>query len=242
MTTSPATAFLAAFNAIESHLRNALNARNSDSFSWMVRQAAQRRIMTERQSRTLLDYAELRNAIVHGEFDDGQPIADPREQTITTIEAIRDSLLHPPSALTVLGPLPVRTVGPEDTIADVLELVRTTQFTQFSVYQGRRFHGLLSARTLTRWVANDYTDNGTLDAMTVTDVLRYASNSEAVEFLPRNVSATTALLTLLSPGSIQFALITENGHQHETPLRVIGRSDLPTLHAATEPVRAVRKR
>ena len=63
-----AVPFLAAFNAIEGFLRDALGAKKSDSFAWMARLAAKRGVLTHDQAETLQEYAELRNAISHGEY------------------------------------------------------------------------------------------------------------------------------------------------------------------------------
>lgn len=230
--TSPATNFLSAFNAIEGHLRDILKARNSDGFTWMVRLAAKKNMITEDQSRTLQEYAELRNAIVHGEFHNGQVIADPRPETVATIEALRDAIVAPPTAMDVLGPLPVKTLSPDDSITSALKMIAKSTISQFPVYRGGRFEGLLTTNTIARWVANDLDDNGHLDAVTVADAMKFAEHAERVEFLPRDITAARAVSTLMQPGSAQFALITASGRPHEKPLRAIGRSDLALLHQA----------
>lgn len=104
MTESPdlAVSFLAAFNDIEAHLRTQLRAKRSDSFRWMVRIAEKQHLISKEQAETLDAFAELRNAISHGQYNDLRPIADPRPDTVDTIEKIRSLLLNPPIALNVL--------------------------------------------------------------------------------------------------------------------------------------------
>lgn len=230
--TSPATSFLSAFNSIEAHLRDVLHAKNSDGFTWMVRIAAKKRLITEQQSRTLQEFAELRNAIVHGEFRDGRAIADPRPDTIAEIERIRDAIIAPVSVLQVLGAKNVEYLSPETSIMQALKVIRDTTISQFPLYHDGRFIGLLTTNTIARWVANDLDDNNHLDAVTVADAFKYAEHEERVEFFPRTVTAAQAVATLMQPGSAQFAIITENGRPHESPLRAIGRSDLALLHQA----------
>ncbi|MEJ5927159.1 CBS domain-containing protein [Corynebacterium sp. H128] len=230
--TSRATTFLAFFNDIEAHLRTTLKAKNSDGFAWMVRLAARKQLVTEQQSNILQECAELRNAIVHGSFVDGEPIADPREDAISTLSAIRDALVAPVTALQILGPKPVQHLSPTDSILEALRLIQQSNISQFPLYHDGKFAGLLTTNTIARWVANDLDDDNRLDAKTVADALKYAEHSEHVEFFSRDTSATSAVAKLMHPDSAQFGLITETGRPHETPLRAIGRSDLSLLHAA----------
>ena len=51
--TNRAVPFLAAFNAIERFLRDALGAKKSDSFSWLARLAARQGVLTLQQSEAL---------------------------------------------------------------------------------------------------------------------------------------------------------------------------------------------
>ncbi|QGU02128.1 CBS domain protein [Corynebacterium kalinowskii] len=229
---SPATQFLSAFNSIESHLRDALKAKNSDGFTWMVRLAAKKKIITEAQSRSLQEFAELRNAIVHGDFSDGHAIADPRPDTITHIESIRDAIVAPVTVLDVVGAKDVQHLTPQSSILKALTLIRDSTISQFPLYEGGKFVGLLTTNTIARWVANDLDDNNHLDAVTIADALKYAEHAEHVEFFPRDVTAAHAVATFMQPGSAQFAIITENGRPHEKPLRAVGRSDLALLHQA----------
>ena len=79
MTAHRATAFLAAFNDIEQHLRSALNAENSDSFWWIVDKARDKHVLSSKQAEALKDFSNLRNAIAHGRYYKSEPIAEPNE-------------------------------------------------------------------------------------------------------------------------------------------------------------------
>lgn len=201
---SPARSFLAAFNSIEQHLRSTLKARNSDGFSWMVRLANQKRLLTDAHCRDLLQFAELRNAIVHGELFDGQPIAEPHPQIIQRIEAIRDALVSPALAIEILGPKPVEILRPDSSITRALSLIRDTTISQFPVYRGERFVGLLTTNTVARWVANNLDDNGHLDAATVADVITYAEHTESVEFSRGTYQPRMLLLLFFSRGLVNL--------------------------------------
>ena len=119
-----AVPFLAAFNDIEAFLRNALDAKKTDSFNWMVSKAERNHVLTPAQANDLKEFAGLRNAISHGEYQNYRPIAEPLPETVEEIEHIRDQLLHPPVAMDVIGHQKVITFGPDDDVNMDLTPVR----------------------------------------------------------------------------------------------------------------------
>lgn len=229
-----ATKFLAAFNAIEQHLRSEMNAKDSDGMSWLARKAGERRLLTPRDANDLQEFSQLRNAISHGEYTpDLRPIADPLPETLEEIEGIRDRLLDPPTALGVLGNQQVRTVSPGDQIHEVLHIIAATNISQLPVYEGRRYVGLLTTNAIARWVAADLRTDDTLDARTVQEVLAYAESSDFAVFLPRDASARAAIDALTVPDASKrlpvVVILTEHGSASQAPLRVVGNSDLMEL-------------
>ncbi|MHA2789087.1 CBS domain-containing protein [Corynebacterium sp. S7] len=233
-----ATAFLAAFNDIEDHLRAALGAKKSDSFRWMVDQAKRRHLLSESHAEDLKEFAELRNAISHGRYTkDLRPIAEPLPETVAEIERIRDLLEHPPLALEVLGAhQKIYTFSPDDDIRDVLRIIKDTEISQFPVYKQGRAVDLLTTNTIARWVAADLDDNDHLDARSVAEVLDYAERNDRAVFLPKDVTAQEALDAMLTPngnlGLPHAGLITEHGLDTQMPIRVVGGSDVVALRNA----------
>lgn len=233
---APAVEFMTAFNQIEQFLRHELNARNSDSFKAMVGWAERDHLINSSQHAALDAFSDLRNAISHGNYRDGQAIADPRPDVIEEINHLRDLLLNPPTALEVLGEHQVRTVTPDDDIRDVLKIIREMAISQLPIYRKRRCIGMLTTKTIARWVAADLGENDQLDARTVEDVLKWAEDEDRALFLPRDVSAQEAIDALTTPTSKgrmpQAGIITEHGLKDELPIRVIGGKDIAVLMEA----------
>lgn len=241
-----AAAFLAAFNDIEDHLRETLNAKRSDSFKWMVGLAEKKHLISAPHAEQLRDYAELRNAISHGTYEGLTPIADPLASTVESIRAIRDLILDPPLALSVLGTHQVQKLAGDDALSDVLEFIDTTGISQFPVYDQGKFQGLLTTDQIARWFA---THHGVLDgsgssggdgtpdfaSATVADVMAgpRASGERRAIFLPRDVGAQETVDRLVEvdgEGHVpRAAVITEHGRPHQTPLRIVTASDLAEL-------------
>ncbi len=225
----PAVAFLAAFNDIEAHLRSELNAKRSDSFRWMVRLAEKKHLISSTQAESLDAFAELRNAISHGQYNNFKPIADPRPDTIDSIEQIRDLLINPPVALQVLSRQKVQLLKLDDPISDALDIVRSTEISQFPVYDGKKYVSLLTTNTIARWVAADLQDNHKLDARTVREVLDYAETSDSATFMPRTATAQEVIDVMTGSELPWSVIITEHGEEHQTPLRIISGRDMRAL-------------
>ncbi len=225
--------FLAAFNDIENHLRGVLSAKKSDGFGWMVRLAEKKHLISDTHSEALQAFADLRNAISHGTYNNYRPIAEPLPETVEQISRIRDLILDPPTAMGVLGGQQVRLVAPGDPIRHALGVIRSTEISQFPVYDGEGYVALLTTNTIARWVAADLDDNDHLDARTVAEVLDYAEHSDRAGFLPRGATAQEVVDAMTQPGRDgnlpRAILLTEHGKPHQKPLRVVGGGDLGVL-------------
>lgn len=230
---SPATEFLAAFNQIEAFLRDALDARKSDSFTWMVSQLVKRNRLTRSQSDALHAFADLRNAISHGEFRDGRPIADPRPDTVAEIRRLRDVLLAAPTVTGVVKQDHIIRFSPESRVTEVLSAIREHGYAQFPIYDGGGYHRLLTARSVARWVAHDLADNGRLDAVTVGEVLRFAEPRDRAVLVPRTTTVPEMLEILGTRDSggrlPDAAIVTEHGNRDQLPILIVVAADIPTL-------------
>ncbi|QQB45649.1 CBS domain-containing protein [Corynebacterium glucuronolyticum] len=229
----PALVFLTVFNNIEATIRRLLDAKPSDSLTWMVRLCEKKRIITPAQSDTLQAAANLRNSITHGSYLHGEPVADPREDIINDISAIYAFLTDPPLALSVLPQKDVVTFAPDTSVRNVLAKLRSTRFSQFPIYEGRTFIGVLTANSIAKWLAEDILDDGELSAISVQDVLDRARDSQRVAFLPRTATSYNVAETLMRAGKKQrpprIILITEHGKKDERPLRVVSEADVALL-------------
>lgn len=230
-TANRATAFLAAFNDIESHLRDLVGARNSDSFRHVIRWARKNGHLRDDQADDLSDYTDLRNAISHGEYRDFRPIAEPLPETVEAITFLRDVLLDPPLAMEVLGHQEVVTFGPDDHIADTFEVLRTTTISQFPVYDEERYRGLVNTDMIARWLA---AHDGQVDPATrIGYVMEHSGTPNRAVFLSRDATAQQAVEKLSTPDDNgllpQLGIVTEVGRPDHRPFRVIAGHDVALL-------------
>ena len=233
MTAHRATAFLAAFNDIEQHLRSTLKAENSDSFWWIVDKARDKHILSTKQAEALKDFSNLRNAISHGRYYKSEPIAEPHEAVVQQISALRDVVVSPPDTLHVLHPRKVFTLTSSTSIIEAFGVIKDKDFSQIPIYDEGTFTALLTTNTIARWVAADLSDNHVLDAADIADIVKYKEPSDRAIFLARTASVQETMDCLSETDSQGHrpcaAVITEHGKVNETPLRLVTPADLPAL-------------
>lgn len=240
---SRAVEFLAAFNDIEAFLRSELEAKKSDSFKWMATQAAKRGVISRDQADDLKEFAELRNAISHGEYRDFRPIAEPLQETVDEIKHIRNALLEPTLAVDVVGyDQSIVTLSPDDAVGDALRAIRESGHTQFPIYHDGTCVGLLTTNAIARWVAEeletaDSIDAATIENTTVADALELSGQHDTAVFLPRTATAAAAvdaLTTPLASGALpRLGIVTEHGNADQRPIAVVNSTDIPHLTEAS---------
>ena len=128
------------------------------------------------------------------------------------------------------------TFAPDDDIHSPLTTLRESKISQFPIYDGTKYVGLLTTNAIARWVAADVGADDRLDAKTVAEALHYSESQDQAVFLPRTATAVAvlnALTTPLADGTLpRAAIITEAGRDTQRPLAVATASDIPNLMEA----------
>jgi predicted transcriptional regulator len=206
-------------------------------FLEMARKYADQQHLPSAQRDELETFAHLRNTISHGRWNDGQPIADPNEATVTEIERLRDQIISPPKAVTFLPKGQVCTASPDDPVSATLKHVMDFDYSQIPVYNDAHYEGILTTNTVARWAAywlgRGYKLSGT---ESVSRVLAFTEPCERVLFASPAITAAEAVDKLTHGGvgrtPVTALLITEDGLESGTPTGIITSSDLPELSTA----------
>lgn len=239
--------FLAAFNEIEAHFRDRLGREDHLAFTKMVSHFEQTKSLLPAHGRALRVMASLRNAIVHGQFHEGRPIADPVQPVVDEIVRLRDLILRPPLATDCLPARQICALTTRTTVEEVLDLVRRHDYSQFPVYDGRRFAGLLTTNCVARWMAHSLNASGLSTTVsgheTVGVVLAFAEPHDRAAHVASDATAAEVVDTLstASPDGYRPAalIVTKHGGADESPVAVIVDFDLPQLNSALRlPLRA----
>ena len=238
MSENPVARFFAALNDIEQFLRQAIGAKNSDSFWWIVDRAHDKHLLSKRQAEQLKDVSNLRNAIAHGRYYDNQPIATPHPQVVDQLEDLQRLLTDPPTALSLLSQGEVTTLSPDADILEALALINETGYSQIPVYDSGTFTALLTTNAIARWVAADLSDDGVIGAASVSAALDMAERKDRAEFLPCTATAQEVIDVLTEPAADgthpSAVLLTEHGKPTQRPVGIATPADLAVLVDAVE--------
>ncbi len=224
--------FLAAFNAIENHFKFRLS-DDVSKFTPLAEKYADKFGMRPHDLRTLRVYAQLRNFLAHNDYYDGKPIAQPVAGIVQEIEALRDKVLRPPTVLSVLPHRSLVRFSPDDPVSSVLDEVRKNDYSQFPIYDGHAYRGLLTTNCIGRWLASRLASVGLVETEPVSAVMKFAEPQDNAAPLPRTATVQRAINKLSPPadGHLPPAalIIKDSGKLDERPLAIVVAEDLAVL-------------
>lgn len=215
--------FLAAFSKIEAHLRREVKADKHISFGDLAARYDPGRRWRDRNDMML--FADVRNLLAHRLH--GFP-AIPTASTVNAIEEVWRRLSAPELVIPRFQ-RDVTRVSPSDTLMHVLDLVRKNDFSQFPVYRGDRFVGLVTENGITRWMAHHvHTVDSLVDLrdVAVSAIVKEEETSKNVAFVARATPVDVVLQLFSDSPLLEATLITNIGQKTEKPLGIITRWDV----------------
>ena len=202
------------------------------SFTSLVRHVTNRRPGLRPMEEFLFEVGRLRNAIVHGRYDGQGSLAIPTEGTVRKLEQV-DSLLAAPNRLLPRFARSVTRLAAHRSLAETLELVRSTGYARFPVYEGEEFLGLLTANGIARFIAGLELHEGCtgdLREVTVGEVLERDHRRDLVRFLSEFATLDEAILAFSADHRLDCVIVTKDGTAHRPPLALITSRDLFNGH------------
>lgn len=234
--------FLAAYHLIEQSLRKMSGDGVRESFRHLLDDVAKESAVVRRYKDDLGEFGELRNAIVHERVSPDYLIAVPLAETVEKIEEIARLLSNPPLVYPEFR-REVVVFSPSDSLGQVLEVMHRKGFTQFPVYEGGVYRGLLTDGGIARWVAARVARGaGTapvgeaLSGVTVGEVLSSEKNPGRARFVSKRATVYEVEEIFRENSKrerwrVAAVLITENGKADEELLGIITPSDLLSFPA-----------
>lgn len=229
--------FLAAYNLIERAMqRRAGDPGSKEGFRRLVDHLSGSDWTVKRWRDDLIEFAELRNAIVHERVSPGYLIAVPLEDTVERIERIASLMDRPPLVYPRFR-REVVALRADDPARKVLNALHETGYSQYPVYQQDQYVGLITDGGIARWLAAWLNGRGReagadpLD-LTVGEVLKSEKNPDRARFISRQ--ATIYQAESLFAGAtgdkwrLAALLITETGNPKEKLLGIITPFDILT--------------
>mgnify|MGYP001213366208 CR=1 FL=1 len=224
--------FISAFNKIEKYLDDVIKAGDRfTSFSSSVKRAAEKNIIVRRYKDDLLEISELRNAIVHERTDPEYLIAEPHDSVVELLEKIYEELTEPKKVYPLYA-RDVTTFKLNDTLKDLLSVVKEASYSYFPIYNHTEFQGLVTENGITHWLASK-DKNILLNEVFIKEILPFEEGKDNYAFLSSEASiyeAEEIFRNHINQNTrFDVILITENGKPTEQLLGMITAWDIIEL-------------
>lgn len=222
--------FIVAFNKIEKYFTQQLDDTSYVPFFRAVLRLRKKNAIVNRYHNDLLEYSELRNAIVHNRTEVNYTIADPHIEIVEAIEKIADEMTAPKLVIPTFAKT-LKVLQADLTVKEILNVIRETKFTQFPIYRSKQFVGLLTDKKVLHWIAHHM--NGDFTELLQTPLIQLIDDNGIDQnylFIPRTMDIYQAEELLLDMfkkhEEIAALLITEDGKSNQKLLGMVTPKDL----------------
>jgi CBS domain-containing protein len=230
---SNAETFLVLFNKIEQFLDQLNQSTEHYGFRRLVDNLSKRNDLVASFKLELVDYLELRNAIVHKST--GEPIAEPHPDVIKKMQQIYDALSNPPRAIKIAAK-PVYSCTTKTPILEIIKEMNRNFYTSIPVYHQDQFVGVFSDNSLTRWLAHinkplDLKDILVSQAQEYFDKTDNKFNSYRFMDIETDVFTVKQAFTSFTKEKMRLGAIflTQTGQKNEKIQGIITAWDLPKI-------------
>jgi predicted transcriptional regulator len=236
MTDQSIEEFLTAFNRVHKAICRELDIEDTTEFAKAVRAFGEKRTSWP-HTNNLLTIARLRNVLVHEQQWSKQYLAIP---SLTTMQMLNRALdaLERPEVLVPRFQRPVQVLSPNDPLSDVLARIHKADYSQFPVYDGDTFKGLLTENGIVAFLAEHRVSQMTLidfAEVQVRQLLKHDENRRNFEFVARNEHLDIMLQRFANQPTLEAVLITANGKRAEKLIGIATQWDameaIKSLHA-----------
>lgn len=198
-------------------------------FSRCVKILSKSNAVLKRYRDDLLEFAELRNAIVHNRIDTDYAIAEPHLSVVESIEAIEQEITEPKKVYPLFS-RKVIIFQESDSLRELLTVIRDKEMSRFPIYKEGKFQGLISDRGITQWLAKNMNRDFSSGVKTsLQEILAYQKNN-TYRFISKNTTlyqAQEIFKDEIGKGNrIDVLLITENGKRWEELLGIMTPRDV----------------
>jgi predicted transcriptional regulator len=215
-----------AFNKLDHHLRATIGHRRRVPFASLIEQA----VALDREDRELLVLtSRVRNLLVHDRTQPDEYAVTPSVSLVAQLELLERRLASPKRAIPTFGKA-VEQLVVSDSLAMVLKRIRDRDYSQFPVYEGPAFRGLLTENGITRWLARHVTREMSLvelEDAAVKDVLKQEEDPKTNwAFVPGRETVDRVRQLFADSEMLEAVLITERGRQNEELIGIATRWDM----------------
>lgn len=221
--------FETAFNRIHKALMKTVKHAKTDKFTDLVYKGKNHAFIRYYE-KDLIQFAKLRNALVHEKIEEGYYIAEPHLDIIEKIEKMAEEFEKPESALSVASKA-VDYFHEEDKLADVLAVIKKHSHSRFPVYdKDGEYIWLLTSAEIVKYLAENFDD----EKMNLNQVKVSELYNEQIKHNIVFVSQNCGIFEVedifeeyqSKNEKLEAVIITKTGSPQETPNGIITSWDL----------------
>ena len=219
-----ANKFIDAFVRIEKRLKEIASINRYLKFHQLVDVCSKKNIVVKNNFTKLLDYADLRNVLIHQRDDNNEILAQPTDNTVKNIENIKFRIKIKRHRI---RSKPVKIVGPSDSVYKAFDIMEELDSTKIPVYSNKKFANLLTMDMVARWAISGC-DNDKIEYL-----IDCKDCTHRVIFFDEDRSLLDVIRVfedyLVKGVTLSAILITKNGKDNELPKGIITVYDLPKI-------------
>lgn len=235
-----AAVFINSYNKIDAQLRQLYNFKAAQSFSDMVRRSADMNAVVRKYESDLIDFARLRNAIVH-QSTDGKIIAVPCDEVVEEMQLIERLLCTPPRIGESIRPKKIVSVDDAISVKQAIMLIARTNFSNLPVYRGKRMVGMINNRRIIKALGSVLERGGDLDEFAaktpVGEIVRESDLFAYYKYLGKQDTLQDVLAAFEENKKLLAVLVSEHGAAGERIENIITPVDLVEVNKILEDYR-----
>ena len=222
--------FIDTFVHIEMFLKKQLN-KQSDGFTHMIHQSAKTNSTIKHYLLDLIEYAQLRNAIIHNRSENNELIAEPHIDVVEKIEKIYQELINPKTIMD-LNLKAAFTSHPDESATKLAKIQEKNNYSIVPIYEDDKYIGIVHSKLYQSAYAQEAVN------LTVRELLAFHKDRNRVIFMSKKSELREIVkvyFDLYEKGKgIIGVIISENGFMNEPALAMITPADLANIFELLE--------
>ena len=233
MKESGALRFINAYNIIDQSLRSVYNYKRNLSFADVVRRTVPLNGVVRRYEDKLIDYARLRNSIVHNSTET-RVIAEPHPEVVAEMEHIAGLLSSPPRVVDCINKKDVKTLPADTSVADAIEQLAVTGFKCIPIYDNNALVGIIDSSQVVNVLGDVIKNLINIEKFCkqtpVIEVLDLSSKDKTYIITSEALTVQEALDMFYRNRKLLAIIITKRGTFAERPINILTNADLLDLN------------
>ncbi len=219
--------FIEAYNRLDQGARDIYNIKRSMSFSDMIRQTAGVSPVIRKYKEDLIDYARLRNAIVHNNVNE-DIIAEPNEEIVEKLESIARLVTTPPRVVDSIAARSVFCVTVDTKLSFVMAELYKSGYSVVPVYDHKTLVGVINRKMIIDAIGKCFLDGKDIDVFmdgTIGENINVRDIANHYEVVPATITIDNMLYLFQQNKKLGVVVITKNGNYDEEPVGVVVAND-----------------